>query len=251
MRVISMQGKVVWDILQRDKVYYADKALLRENTDYSRDIKRLNSAIPIWCYRWPDLSFHSMYNGEVLDYLRMEMSLEQKNCWDSFVMFELDIPDDSLLGYSYNASAYCVVIPRLSLDMVKAVYTARDTNESNPYWKVITPIWISETDDCDVITKTELNCELLTDMEESVSDDFVKGVSGKCLWCEEETDYAVNGKHFCSLGCKWEHEKKFINMLRRDGISRRRALCIHANLTDADFVHGIVKAARNVISSEL
>lgn len=37
-----MQGKVVWDILQRDKVYYADKALLREDNYYSKDIKRLN-----------------------------------------------------------------------------------------------------------------------------------------------------------------------------------------------------------------
>lgn len=250
MRVITMQGKVVWDILQRDKVYYADKALLREDNDYSKDIKRLNGAIPIWCYSWPDLSFHSMYTGEVLDYLRMEMSLEQKNCWDSFVMFELDISDDSLIGYTHNASAYSVIIPRLSLDMVKAVYTVRDANNSNPFWKVISPIWISEIDKCDIITKTELNCELFTEMEESISDVFVEGESGRCLWCNKECTYTVDGKHFCSLGCKWEHERRFINVLRSRGISRRRALCIHSSFTDADFAHGIVKAARNVVSNE-
>ena len=52
MRVISMQGRVVWEILQRDKVYYADKDLLREDNDYIKDIKRLNGYIPIWCYRF-------------------------------------------------------------------------------------------------------------------------------------------------------------------------------------------------------
>lgn len=250
MRVISMQGRVVWEILQRDKVYYADKDLLREDNDYIKDIKRLNGYIPIWCYRWSDLSFHSMYNGEVLEYLRMEMSLEQKNCWDSFVMLELDIPDDSLIGYTHNASENSVIIPRLSLDMVKAVYTVRDANKSNPYWKIIKPIWISETGKHDVITETELNCELITEMEESISDDFVAGKSGKCLWCKQECTYTVDGKHFCSLSCKWEHERRFIYVLRRKGISRCKALYIHASLTDADFANGVVKAARNIVSNK-
>ena len=246
MRVISMQGGLVWDILQRDKVYHADRKLLREDNDYSEDVKRLNGNIPIWCYYWPDLSFYSMHDGEVLDYLRMEMSLGRKNCWDNFVMFELEIPDNTLIGYTHNASEYVMIIPELRLEMVKAVYTVRDANDIDPYWKVINPIWISDTSDCDIITTTEMNCEQITEMEEGISSDFIEGEMGKCLRCCRKVSHIINGKHFCSLACMWDHESQFIQVLRRAGVSRREALRIHASYTDADFAHGIVKAARQV-----
>lgn len=36
MRVLSMQGKEVWEILQRDKVYHASPKLCREANNYSK-----------------------------------------------------------------------------------------------------------------------------------------------------------------------------------------------------------------------
>lgn len=74
-------------------------------------------------------------------------------------------------------------------------------------------------------------------MEESISDVFVEDESGRRLWCNKECTYTVDGKHFCSLGCKLEQERRFINALRSRGISRCRALCIHSSFTGADFAH--------------
>lgn len=44
MQYITIQNKVVWDLLRRDGRYVADTQLSRERRDYSADAKQLGGA---------------------------------------------------------------------------------------------------------------------------------------------------------------------------------------------------------------
>ncbi len=239
MRVISAQGKEVWDIIQRDGVYHANIDKARETTDYSSDIEMLNGCCPIWCYAYPDINYYTMYDGMVLDYLRKEMSLDQNNCWDNFYLFEIEI-DKSLLymGVSYSNSSYSRVFSELTIDMVKAVYSMKDADNSNPYYKVLTPIYVTSDD---VITSTILNCKEAVLEARSCNDYFEQGDLRPCLMCAENTRNVYYNKHYCSLECLWQHEQKFIRMCKT--VSRETAIKFYKGCTDEDFSHGIRKAA--------
>lgn len=245
-----MQSKNVWGILIRDRVYLADIQYAREKNDYTKDIIRLNGKTPIWCYYWPEINYYTMYNGEVLDYIREEMSLERCNCWDNYFMFELEVPDNEILtGVTCNASGYVKVFPELRFDMVRAVYKLRDSNPSNPYWKVLTPIYINKTYEDSVITTKVLNCEKETIYAEECLDDFDSEVIGKCLTCAKSIPYVNENKHFCSLSCMWQHQRKFIRVASKEGLDVELAKSFYKRLSDEDFERGIVKAVRTLINN--
>lgn len=247
MRVLSMQGKEVWKILQRDKVYHASSKLCREDNDYSKDIEKLGGYQPIWCFAWPEINFYSMYNGEVLEYLRCEMSLDQCNCWDKFVLLELEINrEDTHIGHAYNACAYSRIFKEITIDMVKAAYTLRDSSKHGFYYKVLTPIYTS----CDdVITTVELDCEQMTGWADYSTEGLEPGNKGKCLVCSEDTNFTYKNKHFCCIGHGWEHEQRFKKICRRHNIPEEILASEYGKLTDEDFSKGTVKAVQNLVNT--
>lgn len=238
MRVISMQGKEVWDLIRMNGVYHADALLTRESNDYSVDVQRLNGFTPIWCYHRMDINFYTMYDGVILDDLRLEMSLNPKNCWDDFVMFELEIPEDSLVGHTRNTSEWVRIIPEITLEMTVAVYTVRDANPNNPFYKIIKPIWLNESMLHDVITMCELNCEAVSEYAENSVECFEEGSMGKCLCCRTDTPYYTKGKHYCSVECMWEHRHRFLKIAKSMKIDKHAALNYYNSLTDSDFENG-------------
>lgn len=94
----------------------------------------MDGDVPIWCYAYPNICFETMYNGEILDYLRGELSLPEKNTWDNFLLFEIEILKSELrMGWSYNVSGYTKIFRLLRYDTIKAVYRITDALEDNPY----------------------------------------------------------------------------------------------------------------------
>lgn len=245
MRVLSMQGKEVWEILQRDKVYHASPKLCREDNNYSKDIEILEGYQPIWCYARPEINFKSMYNGEILEYLRCEMSLEQCNCWDNFVMLELEINrDETHIGDSYNACAYSRIFREITMDMVKAAYTLKDADVHNPYYKVLTPIYTS----ChDVITTVEMNCKTIVEKVDESTEGLEYSDKGKCLVCGEDTEYTYKNKHFCCLGHGWEHEHRYKRICKQYNIPDEVADSEYERLTDQGLLKGTVKAVKSLV----
>lgn len=106
MQYITMQNKVVWDLLRRDGRYVADAQLSRERRDYSADAEQLGVATPIWVWYYPDLSITQLSLGDMFEDLRCEMSLQQEGCFDDFYMFELELDYAAPAGITHNASPY-------------------------------------------------------------------------------------------------------------------------------------------------
>lgn len=234
MRVISMQGKEVWDILRREKVYHAELDKCREGWSYKDDI--CDARVPIWCWAYPDLSFHMMCNGQVLEYLRCEMSLGQEGCWDNFLMFEIEIQEDKLKsGKTHNACAYVKVFYELTLKMVKAVYSVRDTelDDYGWYFKVITPIYNCGSKD--VITTEPMDCRYWDKIAETYTDCFSEGIDAPCLKCGKVTRYMMDTKHFCSLDCMFRHKYRFIQQCTMYGLKERMCLLLYSVYSDKDF----------------
>ncbi len=244
MRVISAQGKEVFNILRRDGVYHAEGCKARESIDYSRDIEALGGRQPIWCYAYHNVNYYTMYNGTMLDYLRQEMSLDSKNCWDNFYLFEIEI-DKTLLhmGISCNNSGYSMIFSELTIDMVKAVYSIKDADVENPFYKILIPIYTASDD---VITTTTLNCKEAVIKARSSTECFNQDDVKPCLMCAEDTRDVHDNKHYCSLECLWQHEQKFINMCRN--VDRNIVIKFYKIYTDEDFKHGMRKVADRIIA---
>lgn len=212
MRVISMQGPEVWEFLQKYGVYYADREKCRELQDYRRDIKQLGGYMPIWCWAYPELDFVSLYDNSTLEYLRCEMSLNQDNCWDPFVMLEIEIDENLLkVGIAYNGCVHSKVFGKLTMDMVQAVYKVNDKPGNHGwYYKVITPIWIREG--VDVITRGVLDCYEIEQRAATSVDGLDLETAGNCLLCGAKTVYTFYGKHYCSLDHCWTHRRRFLQL---------------------------------------
>lgn len=239
MRVLSMQNPIVWDILQKDKVYHADVNKAREHRSYKEDIEQLNGSVPIWCFAYPEISFTTMYNNELLEQLRCEMSMNQDNCWDNFYLFEIEIEKAKLKkGLSHNGSFYCKVFAELTFDMVQAVYKVRDSEEDGWYFKVLTPIY---TKSSTVITTTEMDCRYWESVEDTYTDCFIKSEVGKCLVCGKNTPYTWLGKHFCCLAHMWKHKNRFIRLCAISGYDIDKALHSYERYADKDFNENINK----------
>ena len=170
------------------------------------------------------------------------MSMEQKNCWEGFHLYEIEV-DRKLtrIGYAHNACAYSRIFAELRFDMVKAVYTLRDSDQNGFYYKVLTPIYTSGTD---VITTKELDCRKVTEWAESCTDDFDKGITAECLQCRTETNCIKNNKHFCSLQCMWHFEKRYKKLCQQMNVDIERAMKFYKYYSDADFAHGAVAVVK-------
>lgn len=238
MRVISMQSPKVWQLLRRNGVYYADLELCREKANYEKDRERLNGRVPIWCWAYPELSFRTLYNGEILEHLRCEMSLGQENCWDLFLMLEIEVPDELLhIGIHHNACCYSKVFGELRLDMLKGVYKVTDSPVEGWYFKVITPIWVKDVNDC--ITPTVLDCYYWDQHENDAPVSiFQTTYTDKCLCCEKNTDKVIDGKHLCSLRCMFKHQSRFLSVCGIHGIDAKGALLKYKSLTDDELKIG-------------
>lgn len=250
MRVISMQSPKVWQILRYKGVYHADLNFCREKASYSEDIERLGGLVPIWCWAYPDLSFRTLYNGEILEYLRCEMSLGQEDCWTGFLMMEIEVPSELLhIGIHHNACCYSQVFGELRLDMVKAVYEVTDSDVDGWYFKVITPIWVADKNDC--ITSEVLDCRYWEQHEDEAPDSVFKtSAVGICLNCEKSTDKVVDGKHLCSIKCRFKHQSRFISVCGLHSIKAHDAVSIYNTLTDEDLKIGSGNYVKRFLLSE-
>lgn len=217
MRVISMQSPVVWDILKRDNIYTADLGLCREQVSYKEDIKQLGGSVPIWCWAYPDLGFVTLHNNQILEYLRCEMSLNQHNCWDHFVLLELEIPADKLLvGKHHNDCCWSKVTDKLTYDMVRSVNKVSDSSQYGWYFKTITPIYRLKDS---IFPPDGIDCKYW-DEHDDLAPSFVfnEGSKGKCLCCSKDTKHLYKGKHFCSLHCAFKLENRLIYRASRRGL---------------------------------
>lgn len=239
MRVISMQSPTVLEILRRDDVYHADINLCRERASYSEDIANLNGLVPIWCWAYPDLGFRTLFNGEVLEYLRCEMSLQQDDCWEPFLMLEIEVQDGLLKkGIHHNDCPYSKVFGELTADMLKAVYKVTDGQKEGWYFKVITPIWIRDINDC--ITAEVLDCYFWDEHEDSAPPKyFVKSNPDNCLRCGKITNNTYMNKHLCSLKCMFKEQQQFLQSCSIRGLDANSAIELYNSLTDKDLSQGI------------
>lgn len=239
MRVISMQSPDVLKILLRDRIYHANLNLCRERASYAEDIKNLNGLVPIWCWAYPDLSFRTLFNGEVLEYLRCEMSLQQENCWDPFVMLEIEIPERSLKrGQHHNDCPYSKVFGELTIEMLRAMYKLMDSDNDGWYFKVITPMWVKDKTDC--ITPDVLDCYYWDKHEDlAPSKYFDVRDLGKCLKCGRETKNTYKSKHLCSLKCMFKEQQQFLQSCSIRGMNPNSAIELYNSLTDTDLECGI------------
>ncbi len=233
MHIISMQSKEVWNILRNNGVYHADVSKCREHASYKEDIVNLGGYVPIWGFAYPDMSSLHMRNGQVLERLRCEMSLQQENCWDDFLLFELDIPDMLVLtGKHHNDCTYSKVFPAIYLNQVRAVYSIHDSDKDGWYFKVLTPIYLT---DKEVITRMEMDCAYWDSIESQYVDCFDNGEIGHCLKCGRETPYLYKGKHYCSLGCMHDHKERLISNCVIHGDNPWELMSRWDILTDTDF----------------
>lgn len=249
MRVISMQSPEVWEILKRDRIYRADINMCRERASYAEDIKNLGGLVPIWCWAYPDLSFRTLFNGEVLEYLRCEMSLGQDNCWEPFIMLELEISDNLLLkGIHHNDCPYSKVFGELHLDMLKAVYKLEDSPDEGWYFKVITPIWIKDPEDC--ITNEILDCRYWDMHADTVPEKYFSGGYSmkQCLHCGRWTFNVHNNKHLCSLNCMFKNQRHFMISCSQRGMDANKAVELYNTLTDEELSEGVYQYVKNNIS---
>lgn len=207
MRVLSMQGKAVWGILQRDGVYHADVTKRRERADYMEDTLALHGATPIWCFAYPEINYVTMFDGNIFEYLRCEMSLQQEGCWDDFLLFELDVMA-LRVGKHHNACGYSCVFPELTMDMVVAVYSVCDSKKNGWYYKKFTPIYIKKELYPLFLTTTDTYKE--HEKGGGVSPEFTDEMTARCLQCKTMTSHTLDGKHFCSLKCAAKYKRKFI-----------------------------------------
>ena len=51
----------------------------------------------------------------------------------------LPYSDANISGHAYNACAYSRIFKEITIDMVKAAYTLRDSSKHGFYYKVLTP----------------------------------------------------------------------------------------------------------------
>lgn len=249
MRVLSMQGKAVLDILRSNGVYHADVSKARERAPYSEDIEQLNGRVPIWCWAYPCMDFITMCTGEILEYLRCEMSLSQDNCWDNFYMLEVEVSDNELkVGKHHNGCCWSKVFGELTADMLMAVYTLRDVDgDMGYYYKVITPVW-KRSDNC--IIECELNCLAMHNMEDTyIWPWFEYGFWGNCVECGRSTQMHYWGRHLCSIKCVNNQLRKYVNACAVTGVD---ALSIQRKFMGADDndmkdgVHAFVKGISGV-----
>lgn len=226
MRVISMQNLIVWDILKRDGVYTADLGLCREKTNYKEDIEQLGGFVPIWCWAYPDLGFVMLYNNEIFEYLRCEMSLGQDNCWDHFLLLEVEIPENKLLtGKHHNGCCWSKVFDKLTYNMIKSVYRVSDASVNGWYFKNFTPIYRLRDS---VLPADGLDCKYWEEHEDSTPEFiFDKSCEGRCLACNTSTDYTYRGKHFCSLKCAFSFENRLIQTSSMKGVNPYKVIALY------------------------
>lgn len=208
MQYITMQNKVVWDLLRRDGHYVADAQLSRERRDYSADAKQLGGATPIWVWYYPDLSVTQLSLGDMFEDLRCEMSLQQEGCFDDFYMFELEIDYAAPTGITHNASPYTRVIHEIKLSDVVAVYTVSDSPVDGWYYKTFDPIYVE--DFATPMFQTRTDIQKLSDASDTVNEYFKHGDFAKCLKCDKYCNTYYEGACFCSVEHASRYKRSFI-----------------------------------------
>lgn len=229
MRVLSMQGKEVWDKLQRDKIYHADLSRCRERANYAEDIAALGDHTPIWCFAYPEINYSTMFDGNIFEYLRNEMSLRQENCWDDFYMFELEV-DHPIKGRWHNSCDYSCVFPIITMGMVVAVYSVHDSDVDGWYYKVFNPIYISKARTPLFDKETDISAEAAK--EDGLHHMFTEGKVSNCLWCGKSTTHVLDGKHYCSSKCAAKYKRKFIADWSVSGLDKEKYLSMYLALPE-------------------
>lgn len=226
MKILSFQGKAVWDsILKHGMNYHADWNLAREHVtldDLTKDILQLSGECPIWGYTQPYFNYTNMWNGDMIEKIRCEMSLDQEDAFKDMYMLELEIPLKEVFnGCNHNDNKFVVTFGRIEPDWVKAVYTVEDCKKGSHmeqwYYKIITNIHTNVPTGgglLDVITTSKIDMYQLS-LEDEWSEDKHPPIStsvgkeAKCLECGDITKIWYKNKPICSLTCLTAMQNKF------------------------------------------
>ena len=120
-KAVSIQSTAVLEILERDRVYFADISLAREKTDYSLDIAQLGGRVPVWIFDMTEI-------GDIEDPTCWIMPLQQqvsasRDLISGSLLFDLEVPYACVKrGITNNADRRVLVLPELRLEWVRAVY---------------------------------------------------------------------------------------------------------------------------------
>lgn len=218
MRILSFQGKTVWDdVLKNGRTYHADWNLARERVsldDITKDILQLSGECPVWGYTQPYFNYSNIWDGSMIEKIRCEMSLNQEDAFADMYLFELEIPlEEVFSGQHHNDNKFVVTFGRIEPGWVRAVYTVEDCKKGSHmeqwYYKVITNIYANVAatgGKLDVITMGKIDMYILSledpwDSEHHPPHITSVGKQEKCLGCKRMTDIWYKGKPFCSFSC--------------------------------------------------
>lgn len=264
MRILSFQGKVVWDkYLKNGMNYHANWNLAREctelTTELTETITKLFGECPVWGYTQPYFNYTNIWDGKLIERIRCEMSLSQDDAFEDMYLLELEVPLCEVEKCAqHNDNKNVVVFGRIDPDWVKAVYTVKDCKKGESieqwYYKIIKNIHTNVPVGggvIDVITTKEIDMYELS-REDEWNENYHPPATtsideeAHCLECGQKTKIYYKQKPICSFTCLTSMYNKFdiagiefrvygsevFNRLSEKEIrdsSIRDLVCLHAN----------------------
>lgn len=147
MIAVTFQSTSVLACLTENKIYFADSCRARERREYLEDIKQVGKQ-PVWLFANPNrqsLRAEDFEDGTMLERFRCEMSLDQRKGLSSFVMLEIEKPEDAVfVGKTHNACDYAYVTSCIKPEELRAVYKICPTNHW--YFKAVVPVALHRQD---------------------------------------------------------------------------------------------------------
>lgn len=148
VRLLTFQSREVLELLLRDGSYLADPTKSRERRDYKEDIAQLNGANPIWCFSpigirsvftpmkvKDNFSYEDFISGVFFQNFRCEMSLGSGEGLNNLFLLEIEcnrkLPK---VGLTHNSYIGAVVIPKLELNNLIAVYQLNYVDDDDFKW---------------------------------------------------------------------------------------------------------------------
>lgn len=134
MRILSLQGREVYDILCRDGVYHADITKCREDALYDAEQETLG-VVPVWGINFAEYEMHQkkMRTNWLFKWFCGEMTLSSL---DGFVLFDLEI-EHAREGITGNDNPYVKVFAEIRKENVLAVYELKEYFSSALYVSVL------------------------------------------------------------------------------------------------------------------
>lgn len=147
VNVLSFQSQEVLNTLMKEHVYFADKNKSREKRDYSLDVEQLDGMNPIWCFSPIGIRYlngfgfseENLKDAVMFQEFKCQMSLRSTTDMNNFVVLDLLVnAKDLKVGKTHNAYIGAVVIPKIDVGQLMAVYKIEydkdDKDDSSWYY---------------------------------------------------------------------------------------------------------------------